>query len=128
MGVLSTAPLTVTVLTFGTATFIGMPLNAGTVFTITSIIKILQEPVRTFPQALINISQATISLGRLDAFMSSTEMDANAVQREENCDGDIAVEIKDGKFSWDDKDEIVALTVDELVIKKGDHAAVVGTV
>ncbi|GAU33770.1 hypothetical protein TSUD_393320 [Trifolium subterraneum] len=128
MGVLSTAPLTVTVLTFGTATFIGMPLDAGTVFTITSIIKILQEPVRTFPQALINISQATISLGRLDAFMSSTEMDANAVQREENCDGDIAVEIKDGKFSWDDKDENVALTVDELVIKKGDHAAVVGTV
>ncbi|WJX23543.1 ABC transporter C member 14 [Trifolium repens] len=128
MGVLSTAPLTVTVLTFGTATFIGMPLNAGTVFTITSIIKILQEPVRTFPQALINISQATISLGRLDAFMSSTEMDANAVQREENCDGDIAVEIKDGKFSWDDKDENVALTVNELVIKKGDHAAVVGTV
>jgi ABC-type bacteriocin/lantibiotic exporter with double-glycine peptidase domain len=128
MGVLSTAPLTVTVLTFGTATFIGMPLNAGTVFTITSIIKILQEPVRTFPQALINISQATISLGRLDAFMSSTEMDANAVQREENCDSDIAVEIKDGKFSWDDKDENVALTVNELVIKKGDHAAVVGTV
>ncbi|MCI47423.1 ABC transporter C family member 14-like, partial [Trifolium medium] len=60
--------------------------------------------------------------------MSSTEMDANAVQREENCDGNIAVEIKDGKFSWDDKEENEALTVDELVIKKGDHAAVVGTV
>jgi ATP-binding cassette, subfamily C (CFTR/MRP), member 2 len=70
------------------------------------------------------ISQATISLGRLDEFMSSKEMDENAVQREENCD-DVAVEIKDGKFSWDDND---ALRVEELVIKKGDHAAVVGTV
>jgi len=50
------------------------------------------------------------------------------VQREENCDGDVAVEIKDGKFSWDDMDENEALRVKELVIKKGDHAAVVGTV
>ncbi|KAL5097990.1 hypothetical protein RYX36_002317 [Vicia faba] len=97
MGVLSTAPLTVTVLTFGTATFLGIPLNAGTVFTITS-------------------------------FMVSKETDENAVQREENCDGDVAVEIKDGKFSWDDKDENETLKVDELVIKKGNHAAVVGTV
>ena len=128
MGVLTTSPLAITVITFGAATYMGIPLNAGTVFTITSVIKILQEPMSTFPQALINISQATISLGRLDKFMMSKEMDENAVQREENCDGDVAVEIKDGKFSWDDMDENEALRVKELVIKKGDHAAVVGTV
>jgi ATP-binding cassette, subfamily C (CFTR/MRP), member 2 len=128
MGVLTTSPLAITVLTFGAATFMGIPLNAGTVFTVTSVIKILQEPMSTFPQALINISQATISLGRLDKFMMSKEMDENAVQREENCDGDVAVEIRDGKFSWDDMDENEALRVKELVIKKGDHAAVVGTV
>ncbi|CAK8531696.1 unnamed protein product [Lathyrus sativus] len=127
-GVLSAAPLIVTVLTFGTATFIGIPLNPGTVFTITSIIQILQEPLRSFPQALVMVSQAIISLGRLDEFMTSKEMDEKAVQKEENCDDDIAVEIKDGKFSWDDNDENDALRVEELVIKKGNHAAVVGTV
>ncbi|KAK7303787.1 hypothetical protein RJT34_14704 [Clitoria ternatea] len=128
LGILSTAPLAVTVLTFGTATVLGVSLNPGMVFTITSVIKILQEPVRTFPQSLILISQALISLGRLDAFMSSKEMDENAVNRVDNCDGDIAVEIKDGTFSWDDEDGNVALKVEELEIKKGDHAAVVGTV
>ncbi|KAL5097983.1 hypothetical protein RYX36_002310 [Vicia faba] len=128
LGVLNAAPLIVTVLTFGTATFIGIPLNPGTVFTITSIIKILQEPLRTFPQALVAVSQATISLGRLDEFMMSKEMDENAVQKEESCDDDVAVEIKDGKFSWDDNDENDGLRVDELEIKKGNHAAVVGTV
>ncbi|CAJ1963398.1 unnamed protein product [Sphenostylis stenocarpa] len=128
MGVLSTAPLMVCVLTFGAATLQGIPLNAGTVFTITSVIKILQEPVRTFPQALILISQALISLGRLDEFMMSKEMDEGAVERLDGCDGDIAVEIKDGQFSWDDADVNVALKVEELEIKRGDHAAVVGTV
>ncbi|XP_027351866.1 ABC transporter C family member 14-like [Abrus precatorius] len=128
MGILSTAPLTITVLTFGSATLMGIRLNPGTVFTITSVIKILQEPVRTFPQALMLISQALISLGRLDEFMMSKEMDDNAVKREDSCNGDIALEIKDGKFSWDDKDGNVALSVDELVLKKGDHAAIVGTV
>ncbi|BAT80266.1 hypothetical protein VIGAN_02326400 [Vigna angularis var. angularis] len=128
MGILSTAPLFVCVLTFGASVLQGVPLNSGTVFTISSVIKILQEPVRTFPQALILISQAMISLGRLDEFLMSKETDEGAVERLDGCDGDTAVEIKNGEFSWDAADANVALKVEDLEIKRGEHAAVVGTV
>ena len=51
------------------------------------------------------------------------------MERVEGCNGsDTAVEIKDGEFSWDDVDGNAALRVEEMEIKKGDHAAVVGAV
>ncbi|RYR13165.1 hypothetical protein Ahy_B04g070294 isoform B [Arachis hypogaea] len=65
---------------------------------------------------------------RLDEFMMSKERDENAVQRDDKCESDIAVEMKDAKFSWDDEEGNEALKVEELEIRRGDHAAVVGTV
>ncbi|XP_052623209.1 ABC transporter C family member 14 [Lactuca sativa] len=132
MIILWSTPLFISTVTFGSGILLGIKFDAGTVFTATSLFKNLQEPLWSFPQSMISLSQAVISLGRLDEYMMSKELDEGWVERDDQ-DGDAttAVEVQNGLFSWNDEPSEGGMNMIKNLnfeIKKGELAAIVGTV
>ncbi|KAJ4960432.1 hypothetical protein NE237_020342 [Protea cynaroides] len=89
------SPLLISSLTFGAAIVFGFLLDVGKVFTLTMLVRILQDPIKNFPQALIDLSQAMISLGRLDSYMVSRELIKGVLVRVESCNDNVVVKVKD---------------------------------
>ncbi|CAL5018224.1 unnamed protein product [Urochloa decumbens] len=102
--VIWSGPLAMTVLVFGTCVLTGVELNAGKVFTATAFFRMLNAPMQSFPEAIAAVTQATVSLGRLDRYLLDAELDDSAVEHVEDTNigpGEVALEVRDGVFAWD---------------------------
>ncbi|KAI9272857.1 multi drug resistance-associated protein MRP [Phascolomyces articulosus] len=131
----SSIPFFVSLSTF--AVFIatsGVALTSQIAFVAISLFTLLQFPLSVFPNVITSIIEASVSLYRIEAYLSSEELDPTAVIHEDyrampGWTPDVPlVDIEKGSFKWSDEDADVVLKDINLAVKKGDVTAVVGRV
>ncbi|CAK9204941.1 unnamed protein product [Sphagnum jensenii] len=121
------APIAATIATFILRIYLNGDLSPGSVFTAVATFRLLQDPMRLFPQALMSISQALVSVDRLNRFMQSDELQEDAVERVA-AGAEVAVCVESGAFKWEPDAELPTLRNVDIEIKKGSFVAIVGMV
>lgn len=121
------SPLAVSVISFGSCVLMHIELTPGRVFTAIATFRILQEPLRSFPQIITAGAQAVVSLRRLEKYLHSDEVNSEAVEK--LSDGaEYTLSIIDGSFKWCPEDEGLILNNINLYVKPSSFIAVVGMV
>lgn len=122
------SPIFVSVVTFATAILLGGELTAGSVLSALATFRILQEPLRNFPDLVSMMAQTKVSLDRLSAYLLEEELQRDATVVLPRGITETAMEIKGGEFSWDPSCTRPTLSGIEMTVEKGMLVAVCGTV
>uniref|UniRef100_A0A4W5LBQ3 ATP-binding cassette, sub-family C (CFTR/MRP), member 3 n=1 Tax=Hucho hucho TaxID=62062 RepID=A0A4W5LBQ3_9TELE len=101
-------------------------LDAEKAFVSLSLFNILRFPLNMLPQVISSIIQASVSLKRIQDFLSHDELDPESVDRN-NTATDGSVTVVNGKFTWA-KQHPSTLHNINLMVPQGSLLAVVGHV
>uniref|UniRef100_A0A669EIM4 Canalicular multispecific organic anion transporter 2 n=1 Tax=Oreochromis niloticus TaxID=8128 RepID=A0A669EIM4_ORENI len=101
-------------------------LDAETAFVSISLFNILRFPLNMLPQVISSLVQASVSLKRVQNFLSHDELDPDSVNRN-NTSTEFAVTVVNGKFTWG-KDDAPVLHNINVMVPQGSLLAVVGHV
>ncbi|NXG29334.1 MRP3 protein, partial [Dromaius novaehollandiae] len=101
-------------------------LDAEKAFVSLSLFNILRFPLNMLPQVISNLAQTSVSLKRIQQFLSHDELDPNCVQRKAIAPG-CAITVTNGTFSWG-KELKPSLKDINLLVPSGSLVAVVGHV
>ncbi|XP_053366955.1 ATP-binding cassette sub-family C member 3 isoform X1 [Clarias gariepinus] len=101
-------------------------LDAEKAFVSLSLFNILRFPLNMLPQVISSVMQASVSLKRIQQFLSHDELDPDSVDKKPAA-SEYAVTVVNGKFSWAKKDP-PALQNINVMVPQGSVLAVVGHV
>lgn len=122
------SPIFVSAITFGTCILLGGQLTAGSVLSALATFRILQEPLRNFPDLVSMMAQTKVSLDRIAGFLNEEELQEDATITLPRGISDVSIEIKDGEFSWDSSSPVPTLSGIQIRVEKGMRVAVCGVV
>ncbi|XP_010490291.1 PREDICTED: ABC transporter C family member 5-like [Camelina sativa] len=122
------SPIFVAAITFATAIGLGTQLTAGGVLSALATFRILQEPLRNFPDLVSMMAQTKVSLDRISGLLLEEELQENATIILSQGTSDTSVEINDGCFSWDPSWVRPTLFGIHLKVQRGMRVAVCGVV
>ncbi|XP_060074035.1 multidrug resistance-associated protein 1-like [Ylistrum balloti] len=101
-------------------------LDATTAFTIISVVNVIRYPIALSPFVITSCIQTYVSVDRIQRFLWEDDLESDNVKRV--TQGDHAVSIRNGRFTWDLDDQITTLTNININIPEGSLVAVVGIV
>ncbi|GLT64996.1 hypothetical protein SLA2020_374540 [Shorea laevis] len=123
--ILNSIPVVVTVVSFAMFTFLGGDLTPARAFTSISLFAVLRFPLFILPNIITQVANANVSLKRLEELFLAEE---RVLLPNPPLDPrQLAIEIKNGYFSWDSKAEQPTLSDVNLDILVGSLVAVVGS-
>ncbi|KAM0949401.1 putative ABC-type xenobiotic transporter [Dioscorea sansibarensis] len=122
------SPIFVAVITFATSILLGGQLTAGSVLSALATFRILQEPLRNFPDLVSMMAQTKVSLDRIAGFLLEEELQGDATIVVPHGLTSSAIEINDGEFCWDPFSSRHTLSAIQLQVQKGMRVAVCGVV
>ncbi|KAJ0611650.1 putative ABC-type xenobiotic transporter [Helianthus annuus] len=122
------SPIFVAAVTFGTSILIGGQLTAGGVLSALATFRILQEPLRNFPDLVSMMAQTKVSLDRITGFLQEEELQEDATIVLPRGMSDVAIELKDGEFQWDPCSPRPTLSNIQMKVERGMRVAVCGSV
>ncbi|KAI5970206.1 YCF1 [Candida margitis] len=129
------APFLVSCSTFGVFVLTQKrSLSTDLVFPALSLFNLLSFPLAVVPMVITNIVEAQVAIGRLTKYLTSSELQDNAVVKLPPAKemGDVAVSIQNGTFLWSkakgEQNYKVALSNINLTAKKGQLDCIVGKV
>ncbi|KFW12269.1 Canalicular multispecific organic anion transporter 2, partial [Eurypyga helias] len=101
-------------------------LDAEKAFVSLSLFNILKFPLNMLPQVISNVAQTSVSLKRIQQFLSHDELDPNCVETKAIAPGS-AISVTNATFSWG-KELKPSLKDVNLLVPSGALVAVVGHV
>ncbi|XP_044502780.1 ABC transporter C family member 5-like isoform X2 [Mangifera indica] len=122
------SPIFVATVTFGTSILLGAQLTAGGVLSALATFKILQEPLRNFPDLVSMMAQTKVSLDRISGFLQEEDLQEDATILVPRGTTNIAIEIENGEFCWDQCISRSTLSGISMKVERGMRVAVCGMV